>query len=68
MKTVVKIAGMSCGHCVKSVNNIISDIQGVISVDVSLEQGKAVIEFDENSTTADQIVETINESHYEASL
>ena len=45
MKTIIKVSDMSCGHCVKAVTNIISDINGVEAVEVSLENENATIEY-----------------------
>lgn len=66
MKTVINVDGMTCGHCVKAVEEIILDINGVKSVDVSLDSASAVVEY-ENANIID-IVEEINDSTYEASL
>ncbi len=44
MKTV-KIKGMSCQHCVKSVTKALSEIAGIHDVKVDLERGEAT--FDE---------------------
>ncbi len=48
MKTVIKIKGMSCGGCRKSVENALARVPGVVSADVSLEKAEAAVEFDEN--------------------
>lgn len=66
MKTVINVDGMTCGHCVKAVEEIILDIKGVVSVEVSLDSASAVVEY-ENANIED-IVEEINDSTYEASL
>lgn len=66
MKTVINIDGMTCGHCVKAVEEIILDIKGVVSVDVSLDAASAVVEYG-NANIVD-IVEEISDSQYEASL
>jgi copper chaperone len=42
----IGIKGMTCGGCVKSVTNVLQQIKGVSSVDVSLEQNRANITFD----------------------
>lgn len=69
MKTVINIDGMTCGHCVKSVEKIISDIKGVISVEVSLDSASAVIEYEKaNIIDIIDIVEEISDSQFEASL
>ena len=48
MKTItLNIEGMHCGGCVKSVTQVLTELDGVQSADVQLE-GKANITFDEN--------------------
>ena len=37
------VDGMTCGHCVASVTEEISEIPGVESVDVTLEDGTVVV-------------------------
>lgn len=37
--TTLKIDGMTCGHCVSSVTEELSEIPGVTSVDVDLHAG-----------------------------
>ena len=37
------VQGMTCGHCVRSVTEEISAVDGVESVDVDLEKGTAVV-------------------------
>lgn len=44
MKTQLKIEGMSCGHCVRSVKEALESVEGVKSADVSLEQKSAAVE------------------------
>lgn len=39
MTTTVNVTGMTCGHCVSSVEEELSEIQGVESVDVELVKG-----------------------------
>ena len=41
--TTYDVQGMTCGHCVRSVTEEISEVQGVSSVDVDLEKGTAVV-------------------------
>ena len=36
MNTTVNVSGMTCGHCVSSVTEELSEIPGVTSVDVDL--------------------------------
>ncbi len=48
MKKEILISGMTCGHCVKRVENVLNGIDGVHSVVVSLEEKRATIEADDN--------------------
>lgn len=40
---VYTVSGMTCGHCVKSVTEEVSAIDGVIEVDVELATGKVTV-------------------------
>ena len=52
METVtIKIAGMTCGGCVASVQRVVKTVPGVQSVDVSLETGEAVVTYDGAKTS-----------------
>jgi len=44
--TVIKISGMTCQGCVKSVTRVLSSVPGVADVDVSLDRGEACFSFD----------------------
>lgn len=46
MKKIISIEGMSCGHCVKHVENALGEIEGIKAINVSLEAKEAVIEMD----------------------
>ena len=48
MKTVLKIEGMSCEHCVKHVKEALEGVAGVNSAKVSLKDKSAVLERREN--------------------
>jgi copper chaperone CopZ len=43
MKKVLKIEGMMCKHCVAHVTKALAGVDGVESVEVSLEKGEAVV-------------------------
>lgn len=44
MKKKILVEGMSCGHCVNHVKEALNGLNGVISVNVSLDDKNAVIE------------------------
>lgn len=62
------IHGMTCGGCVKSVQNALAQIDGVNSVHVSLEQNNAVIEFDDSKTNAQALAEAIEDAGFDVTL
>ena len=43
MKSVYKVTGMTCGHCVDSVTKAMQGLPGVTSVNVDLESGQVEI-------------------------
>ncbi|NOL50098.1 heavy-metal-associated domain-containing protein [Pelistega europaea] len=68
MQTVtLKIDGMTCGGCVKSVSRVLTGIAGVQSADVSREQAQAVVTFDEQATNVDALIEAVEDAGYDAS-
>jgi copper chaperone len=47
METIqINVQGMSCNGCVNSVTNVLKDVPGVSSVEVSLEQSRATVVYD----------------------
>ena len=64
MTTIIKINGMSCGHCSMAVKKALGQIEGVEKVEVSLEDKTATI----TSTTSLDInilKEIIDDEGYE---
>ncbi|HRT82311.1 MAG TPA: cation transporter, partial [Oscillospiraceae bacterium] len=43
-KTVIKVEGMSCGHCVKAVEGALNELDGVLSAKVDLEAANVTVE------------------------
>ena len=64
--TTIKVDGMSCGGCVKSVTGVLTALDGVAKAEVSLEQKQAVVEFDAAKLTRDQLKAVIEDAGFEA--
>lgn len=64
-KVTLNVQGMSCGHCVKSVEGSVGELKGVSNVKVHLENGTVDVEFDANQVTLETIKETIDEQGYD---
>ena len=65
--TTIKVDGMSCGGCVKSVTGVLTALAGVVKAEVSLEQKQAVVEFDAGKVSRDQLKAVIEDAGFDAS-
>lgn len=64
METVtLQVDGMSCGHCVASVQRALKAVTGVDDADVKI--GSATVRFDPASATTDQIRDAVEDAGYE---
>ncbi len=50
----VKVKGMSCQHCVKSVTDALGGLDGVVNVNVDLDSG--IAKYDEEKPVSQDIV------------
>jgi len=62
----LKIEGMTCDHCVRSITNAVKDVPGVSEAKVSLATNSAVVEGDQFDIS--KIIEAIEEEGYTASV
>ena len=65
--TTIKVGGMSCGGCVKSVTGVLTALDGVAKAEVSLEQKQAVVEFDAGKVSRAQLAQVIEDAGFDAS-
>lgn len=63
MKKIIKIEGMSCGHCAGRVKKELEALDGVKSADVSAGDKQAVIEL-EKEISIDKLKEAVEEAGY----
>ncbi|MFE0342624.1 copper chaperone CopZ [Priestia megaterium] len=61
----LSVKGMSCGHCVKAVEGGVGELNGVKSVEVSLEDAKVTVAFNPSQVTVEDIKEAIDDQGYE---
>ncbi|MEB4859554.1 copper chaperone CopZ [Priestia megaterium] len=64
-KVTLSVKGMSCGHCVKSVEGSVGELNGVQHVEVNLNEAKVTVEFDQNKVSLEAIKEAIDDQGYE---
>ena len=64
----LKIDGMTCSGCVKSVTRVLSELDGVAQADVSLEKAQAVVSFDANKVQPATLVEALEDAGFDAEV
>jgi copper chaperone len=60
---ILKVQGMSCGHCVSSVEGAVRKLGATAKVD--LNGGLVTVEYDDNKLTLDAIKATIEDQGYD---
>jgi len=60
----LKIQGLHCDGCVKSVTRVLSAIAGVDAVDVSLAEGRAMVRFDFSRTGREAFARAVERAGY----
>ena len=61
----LNVQGMSCGHCVKSIEGSVGELDGVNQVNVKLDKAQVEVSFNESQVTIDKIKETIEDRGYD---
>ena len=64
-QAVLKIEGMTCQGCVRSVKKALERMAGVQSVEVSLEKGQAQVVFDPARADLGKLKATVEEAGYQ---
>lgn len=59
-----KVAGMTCQGCVRSVRNVLQTLPGVAEVNVSLEDARARVRYDEGKVAPQQFKEVVEGAGY----
>ena len=67
METIqLKVGGMTCSGCVRSVTKVLEGVPGVQQVQVSLEQGEATVRFDPATVTPARLTQAVEDAGYQA--
>lgn len=65
-KIELKIEGMHCTGCSARIEKILSNAEGIAKAEVSLEEKKATIEYEETKITLEEIKKQIEDAGFEA--
>jgi copper ion binding protein len=66
-KVELKVEGMTCDGCVRSVERKLAKVAGVESARVNLAAGKATVEYDDSKAQVDQLIGAVEQIGYHAS-
>ncbi|MBO1001304.1 copper chaperone CopZ [Pseudogracilibacillus auburnensis] len=61
----LQVQGMSCGHCVNSIEGSVGNLNGVKSVKVHLDNSTIDVEFDPKTVSLEEIKNEIEEQGYD---
>lgn len=64
----IQIEGMTCDACAVSVRKALKQRDGVKSVEVSFKKKRAIVKYDPEKVTPEQLAEAINQTGYKAKL
>lgn len=64
-KETLNVKGMSCDHCISSIEGTVGDLKGVSQVKVNLNQGTVDVEYDATVVKRKQIIEAIDDQGYD---
>lgn len=65
MKITLKVEGMTCNHCEKAINDTLTALNGVNTVEVHLKEGTVNVTYSEEKVAVSQMVEAIEEQGYD---
>ena len=67
METItLKIDGMTCGGCGKSVQRVLNELAGVQQAEVSLNPAQAIITFNSAEISTAALIEAIEDAGFDA--
>ena len=64
--TTLKVSGMTCDHCVRSVTQALESQEGVTRAAVDLKTGRARVDYDQSRVTPGQLEAAVVGEGYEA--
>jgi copper chaperone len=65
IQTILDVDGMSCGSCVRHINEALGELEGVQGVDVKLREGKVVVRHDAEVAPVSRLLKSLEDAGYE---
>lgn len=66
-QSTLSVQGMTCGHCVRSVESTLTALAGVKSVKVDLKGASAAVQFEPTQTSLQTMIAALADAGYKAS-
>jgi copper chaperone len=64
-QATLDVKGMTCNHCVMSVEGALKDLEGVSDVTVNLDSGKVDVKYDAEKVSKDNMTEAVEDQGYD---
>ncbi|MDR1000197.1 MAG: copper ion binding protein [Clostridiales bacterium] len=64
-KLMLKVEGMSCGHCEIAIQDAVRKLSGIKKVKASKRKKEAIIDYDASIVGVEQITKAINDTGYQ---
>lgn len=61
----IKIKGMTCMGCVNSIKNVLKNVPGIAQLEVTLDPAQAIVQFNPENTSLNQLKETIMDAGFD---
>ncbi|MCZ7531842.1 MAG: cation transporter [Acidimicrobiia bacterium] len=61
----LSVPDISCGHCKSSIEGALQPLDGIVSAEVSIEDRKVAVTYDESMVDVATMVKAIDEQGYE---
>lgn len=61
---MMTIQGMTCNHCTNFIKTTVEELPGIEEIEVSLKEGSAVVKFDENKVSDQEIINAVKDTHF----
>lgn len=65
-RTTLKVEGMTCNHCVSSVQSALQEVEGVRAARVDLQRAQAVVDYDDARTSPRELATAVATAGYRA--
>lgn len=64
LKKVISVEGMTCESCEATIERATTKIEGIVSIEASASDKRAIVEFDATQTSVEQIMQAITATGY----